>query len=68
VLEESDFEHPEVTNRELVEARLMNFGNSSLDFELLFFSKNIFRIGKEESDIRRHLGMENKPSHLKEKD
>ena len=53
ILEESAFEHPEVTNRELVEARLMNFGNSSLDFELLFFSKNIFRIGKAKSDIRR---------------
>lgn len=53
MLEESAFEHPEVTNRELVEARLINFGNSSLDFELLFFSKNIFRIGKAKSDIRR---------------
>ena len=53
ILEESAFEHPEVSNRELVEARLMNFGNSSLDFQLLFFSKNIFRIGKAKSDIRR---------------
>ena len=53
ILEESAFEHPEVTNRELVDGRLMNFGNSSLDFELLFFSKNIFRIGKAKSDIRR---------------
>jgi len=53
ILEESAFEHPEVTNRNLAEARLMNFGNSSLDFELLFFSKNIFRIGKAKSDIRR---------------
>ena len=31
----------------------MHFGNSSLDFELLFFSQNIFRIGKAKSDIRR---------------
>tara|TARA_R110001583_G_scaffold335_6_gene3058 strand:- start:9033 stop:9881 length:849 start_codon:yes stop_codon:yes gene_type:complete len=53
ILEESAFEHPEVFNREQVEARLMNFGNSSLDFELLFFSKNIFRINKAKSDIRR---------------
>lgn len=53
ILEESAFEHSEVSNRELVEARLMNFGTSSLDFELLFFSKNIFRIGKAKSDIRR---------------
>jgi small-conductance mechanosensitive channel len=53
ILEESAFEHPEVFNRENVEARLMNFGNSSLDFQLLFFSKNIFRINKAKSDIRR---------------
>lgn len=53
ILEESAFEHPEISNRELVEARLMDFGTSSLDFELLFFSKNIFRIGKAKSDIRR---------------
>ncbi|SNR31528.1 mechanosensitive ion channel family protein [Lutibacter flavus] len=52
-LEESAYEHPDITNRDLVEARLMHFGNSSLDFELLFFSKNIFRIGKAKSDIRR---------------
>jgi small-conductance mechanosensitive channel len=32
--------------------RLISFGDSSLDFELLFFSKKIFRIGKMKSDIR----------------
>ncbi|REE82074.1 mechanosensitive ion channel-like protein [Lutibacter oceani] len=53
ILEESAFEHPDVFNRELVEGRLMNFGNSSLDFQLIFFSKNIFRINKAKSDIRR---------------
>lgn len=53
VLEESAFEHPDVSDRELTEARLMNFGNSSLDFQVLFFSSNIFRINKVKSDIRR---------------
>lgn len=53
ILEESAIEHPEVSDRELVEARLVNFGNSSLDFQVLFFSKNIFRISKVKSDIRR---------------
>jgi len=53
VLEESAFEHPDISNRDSVEGRLMGFGNSSMDFELLFFSKNIFRIGKVKSDIRR---------------
>lgn len=52
-LEESAFEHPDIDERESIEARLLNFGNSSLDFQLLFFSKNIFRIGKVKSDIRR---------------
>jgi len=53
ILEESAFEHPDVTDRAHVEGRLANFGNSSLDFQLLFFSKNIFRISKVKSDIRR---------------
>ncbi len=53
VLEESAFEHPDISDRELTEARLINFGNSSLDFQVLFFSKNIFRINRVKSDIRR---------------
>lgn len=52
-LEESAFEHPDISDRELIEARFVNFGNSSLDFQLLFFSKNIFRISKVKSDIRK---------------
>ena len=53
ILEESAFEHPDNSNRELTEARLVNFGNSSLDFQVLFFSKNIYRINKVKSDIRK---------------
>ena len=53
ILEESAFEHSEIQDRKLIEARLLNFGSSSLDFQLLFFSANIFRIGKVKSDIRR---------------
>ncbi|WP_445733574.1 mechanosensitive ion channel family protein [Mariniflexile sp.] len=53
ILEESAFEHSEIHDRKLIEARLLNFGSSSLDFQLLFFSANIFRIGKVKSDIRR---------------
>ena len=53
ILEESAFEHPDIYDRDLTEARLVNFGNSSLDFQVLFFSKNIFRISKVKSDIRR---------------
>ena len=53
ILEESTFEHSEIHNKKLIEARLLSFGSSSLDFQLLFFSSNIFRIGKMKSDIRR---------------
>lgn len=55
ILEESANEHPEVTDTSLIEARLMDFGNSSLDFSVLFYSKNIFRIHKVKSDIRRTI-------------
>jgi small-conductance mechanosensitive channel len=55
ILEESAFEHVDVTDRETTEARLVDFGNSSLDFQVLFFSKNIFRISKVKSDIRRSI-------------
>jgi len=53
ILMESAIEHPDVSDNAALDARLQNFGNSSLDFQLLFFSKNIFRIGKVKSDIRR---------------
>ena len=53
ILEESAFEHPDIQDRQLTEARLVNFGNSSIDFQVLFYTKNIFRIHKVKSDIRR---------------
>ncbi|MBT8292318.1 MAG: mechanosensitive ion channel [Eudoraea sp.] len=55
ILEESAFEHQDLSDRESIEARLVNFGNSSLDFQVLFFSENIFRISKVKSDIRRNI-------------
>jgi len=53
VLEDSVFEHPKVLDKSLVRARFVEFNNSSLDFEVLFFSENIFRIENIKSDIRR---------------
>lgn len=53
LLEESAYEHPDTTDKEMIEARLINFGNSSLDFQVLFYSRNVFRIEKVKSDIRR---------------
>lgn len=55
ILEESADEHPDVSDSSLIEARLMDFGNSSLDFSILFYSKSIFRIHKVKSDIRRTI-------------
>ncbi len=53
VLEESALEHPDISDKELTEARFVDFGDSSLNFQLLFYSKNIFRIEKMKSDIRK---------------
>ncbi len=53
ILKESVMEHPLVDNKKQAESRFIDFGNSSLDFELLFFSDNIFRIERVKSDIRR---------------
>lgn len=55
VLEESAKEHPDVLENNFIQARLINFGNSSLDFRILFCSENIFFIEKVKSDIRRNI-------------
>lgn len=55
LLMESAKEHPEVVNDGMIRARFIDFGNSSLDFELLFYSQNIFRIENVKSDIRRTI-------------
>ena len=52
ILEESAFEHPEVDNRELVKAHLFNLGSTAMEFQLLFFSKNRFRIERVKSVVR----------------
>ena len=53
ILRECAEAHPEVKKNELIDVRFVNFGNSSLDFQLLFFRENIFRIEKVKSDIRK---------------
>ena len=44
--------HPEVINNAAIEARFSNFGNSSLDFTLLFSTRNIFNVERIKSTIR----------------
>lgn len=53
VLEESAMEHPDITDKDLVDVRFTDFGSSSLNFQLLFYSQNIFRIEKVKSEIRK---------------
>jgi small-conductance mechanosensitive channel len=53
ILEESAKMHPEVDSTKFIEARLVNFGNSSLDFQILFYSSTIFGADRIKSDIRR---------------
>ncbi len=38
---------------ELIQGRLIGFGNSSLNFQILFYSQNIFHIDKVKSEIRK---------------
>ncbi len=53
VLKDSALEHPEIADKTSINARFIDFGQSSLDFELLFFSQNIFRIENVKSDVRK---------------
>lgn len=53
VLKDSVSEHPDTKNKGTAEVRFSNFGDSSLDFQVLFFSENIFKIERVKSDIRR---------------
>lgn len=53
VLQESALQHPDISDKNFIEVRFADFGNSSLDFQLLFYSQNIFRIEKVKSDIRK---------------
>lgn len=53
VLKESAWEHPEVTDKDLINIRFLDFGDSCLQFQIIFFSENIFRIERVKSEIRK---------------
>lgn len=55
ILMESAFQHQDITDKSTIFARFVDFGSSSLDFELLFFSDNVFRIENVKSDIRKNI-------------
>jgi len=52
VLKNCAITHKQVIKDGNTDVRLSNFGNSSLDFVLLFSSSNIFDIERIKSDIR----------------
>lgn len=47
--------HREVSKQQPPDVHFANFGTSSLDFKLLFFSKNLFRIERVKSELRFEL-------------
>jgi len=53
ILGESALDHPDISDKQSIEVRMTDFGNSSLDFQVLFYSDNVFRIEKIKSDIRK---------------
>ncbi len=55
LLEECARGHKDVSKKENIEARFVDFGTSSLDFQLMFYSANVFRNGRVTSDIRRNI-------------
>lgn len=52
ILKDSVLEHPHCKEEDFIEARFKNFGHSSLEFEVFFFSRNNFRIEKIKSQLR----------------
>jgi len=46
-------------------ARLIHFGESSLDFELLFWSQNLFRIEHTKSEIRKKIVQQFEDNNIK---
>lgn len=52
LLKESAAEHPQVFREELIYVRLIEFAPYALEFELLFYSDNIFRIENVKSEVR----------------
>ena len=55
LLVKSAIEHPMCSKKRKPEARFADFGDSALQFNLLFWSGEMFRIEKVLSDIRRTI-------------
>lgn len=55
LLHQSALEHPKVMKTADILVRFEDFGNSSLDFQLLFFSRDTFGVESIKSDIRKTI-------------
>jgi len=63
-LEETMSENRAVSKKPIPFVRFTDFGESSLNFEMLFYSKNIFRIENVKSDLRRSVYLKLKKNGL----
>ena len=63
-LEETMSENGSVSKKPIPFVRFTDFGESSLNFEMLFYSKNIFRIENVKSDLRRSVYLKLKENGL----
>lgn len=64
ILKESALMHPKVISQEDIIVRFTDFGNSSLDFELLFFCKETFRVENIKSEIRININKKFKENKI----
>ncbi len=65
ILEESAKINKEVSKDKNVKAIFTDFGNSSLDFQLMFYSENNFRIEMIKSEIRKNINKKFKENNIK---
>lgn len=65
ILEESAKTNKEVSKDKNVKAIFTDFGNSSLDFQLMFYSENNFRIEITKSEIRKTINKKFKENNIK---
>jgi small-conductance mechanosensitive channel len=64
VLIESAMAHKSVNKKDKVDVMLLDFGDSSLNFQLLFYCEEIFRIERIKSDIRKIISKKFNENHI----
>ena len=64
ILKDSTMDHNDISDKKLIDVRLANFGESALEFQILFYSNNIFRIEKVKSEIRQTISKNFKKNNI----